>query len=61
MVGLYETALDALCERQVNGKTVRPKIVASTATVSRRRVFLEGGTQGLKWRDMPGAERCVAW
>jgi hypothetical protein len=33
--GLYETALDALCERQVDGKTVRPKIVASTATVRR--------------------------
>jgi hypothetical protein len=35
MVGLYETALDALCERQADGKTVRPKIVASTATVRR--------------------------
>ena len=35
MVGLYETALDALCEREVNGKKVRPKIVASTATVRR--------------------------
>ncbi len=35
MVGLYETALDALCEREVGGKKVRPKIVASTATVRR--------------------------
>jgi hypothetical protein len=33
MVGLYETALDALSTREVDGKTVRPKIVASTATV----------------------------
>ncbi|TAK20572.1 MAG: helicase [Myxococcaceae bacterium] len=33
MVGLYETALDALSTRTVNGKVVRPKIVASTATV----------------------------
>jgi hypothetical protein len=33
--GLYETALDRLCERQVDGKKVRPKIVASTATVRR--------------------------
>ncbi|HYR89310.1 MAG TPA: DISARM system helicase DrmA [Terriglobia bacterium] len=33
--GLYETALDRLCERQVNGKKIRPKIVASTATVRR--------------------------
>jgi hypothetical protein len=33
MVGLYETALDALCSREVAGKRTRPKIVASTATV----------------------------
>jgi hypothetical protein len=35
MVGLYETALDALCSRQAAGRRVRPKIVASTATVRR--------------------------
>ena len=35
MVGLYETALDELCSREVDGKTIRPKIVASTATVRR--------------------------
>jgi hypothetical protein len=33
MVGLYETALDELCCREVEGKKIRPKIVASTATV----------------------------
>jgi hypothetical protein len=33
MVGLYETALDALATRTVGDKPVRPKIVASTATV----------------------------
>src|SRR5262249_16335771 len=34
MTGLYETALDALCTRDIGeGRSVRPKIVASTATV----------------------------
>ena len=35
MVGLYETAIDELSRREVNGKQVRPKIIASTATVRR--------------------------
>ena len=35
MVGLYETALEALSVRQVDGVDVRPKIIASTATVRR--------------------------
>lgn len=35
MVGLYETALDRLASRMVDGKLVGPKIVASTATVRR--------------------------
>src|SRR5438093_2108577 len=30
-----KTALDRLCERQVNGKKICPKIIASTATVRR--------------------------
>ena len=33
LVGLYETAVDALCTWVVNGKRVRPKVVASTATI----------------------------
>jgi hypothetical protein len=33
MVGLYETAVDELCGWMLDGKAVKPKIVASTATV----------------------------
>lgn len=33
MVGLYETAIDSLCSWSLEGKVVRPKVVASTATV----------------------------
>lgn len=35
MAGLYETAIEALCLRWVEGAAARPKIVASTATVRR--------------------------
>ncbi len=35
MVGLYETAVDRIASWEVDGKTVRPKVVASTATVRR--------------------------
>jgi hypothetical protein len=35
MVGLYEAAVDELCTWEVNGKRVRPKVVASTATIRR--------------------------
>jgi hypothetical protein len=37
LVGLYETAIDALCEWMVGGATVRPKVIASTATIRRAR------------------------
>ena len=33
MAGLYETAIDHLCKRQIGHKEVRPKVIASTATV----------------------------
>ena len=35
LAGLYETAIEALAAREVDGRPVRPKIVASTATVRR--------------------------
>ncbi|WP_199247045.1 DISARM system helicase DrmA [[Phormidium] sp. ETS-05] len=35
MVGLYETAIDSLCSIEKNGKIIRPKVIASTATVRR--------------------------
>ena len=35
IAGIYETAIDALATRQIGEKQVRPKIVASTATVRR--------------------------
>ncbi len=33
LVGLYETAIDKLCTWEVDGKQVRPKVIASTATI----------------------------
>ena len=33
MAGLYETAIDRLCTRRVGDENVRPKVIASTATV----------------------------
>jgi len=35
MVALYEAAIDELCSWEVNGQRVRPKVIASTATISR--------------------------
>jgi hypothetical protein len=35
LTGLYETAVDELCTWQVGGRRVRPKVIASTATVRR--------------------------
>ncbi|MFM9971263.1 MAG: DISARM system helicase DrmA [Burkholderiales bacterium] len=37
LVGLYETAVDQLCTWQVGGKNVRPKMIASTATIRQAR------------------------
>jgi hypothetical protein len=35
LMGLYETAIDHLCTWELDGQPVRPKVVASTATVRR--------------------------
>ena len=35
MAGLYESAIESLCLREINDNVVKPKIVASTATVRR--------------------------
>ena len=35
MAGLYEAAIEALCVREIEGRIIRPKIVASTATARR--------------------------
>ncbi len=35
IAGLYEASIEALCLREIDGLAVRPKIVASTATVRR--------------------------
>jgi hypothetical protein len=50
MVGLYESAIEALCLRELDGRAVKPKIVASTATVRRAQdqiqaLFARGITQ----------------
>ncbi len=37
LVGLYETAIDELCSWDLEGTRVRPKIIASTATIRRAR------------------------
>jgi hypothetical protein len=35
LVGIYEAAVEGLCARMVNGHPVRPKLLASTATIRR--------------------------
>jgi hypothetical protein len=48
LVGLYETAIDELATWEYDGVRVRPKVVASTATVRRAREQ----THELFWRDL---------
>lgn len=59
MVGLYETGLDALCARQVGQVEVRPKVVASTATVRRaeRQIQALFGRSSVDIFPPPGPDR----
>jgi len=56
MAGLYETALDELCAIERDGHSVRPKIVASTATVRRA----ESQIRAL-FNRRPGGHLPAAW
>ena len=48
MAGLYETAIDRLATWNFQGQAVRPKVVASTATIRRARQQ----TWSVFWRDL---------
>jgi hypothetical protein len=51
VAGLYETAIDRLSTRMVGGHRVRPKIVASTATVRRARAQIKGCSIAMRPRS----------
>jgi len=59
MVGLYETAIDALCADPVGGEGIRPKIIASTATVRRaeRQIRALFGRSNVDIFPPPGPDR----
>lgn len=42
MVGLYETAVDFLSSRNINGNYIGPKVIASTATIRQAKEQVEG-------------------
>lgn len=59
MVGLYESALDELCTRTDGDKVIRPKIVASTATVRRAEHQIQAlfGRNNVEVFPPPGPDR----
>ncbi len=59
MVGLYETAIERLCAREVDGRTVLPKIIASTATVRRAEAQVRAlfGRTAVEVFPPPGPDR----
>lgn len=62
MVGLYETAIEALCTRD-GPKPIRPKILAATATVRRadRQVRALFGRSNLAVFPPPGIDESESW
>lgn len=63
MVGLYETAIEALCSRAVDGETLRPKILAATATVRRAREQIQSlfGRRTMALFPPPGIDDSETW
>jgi hypothetical protein len=63
MAGLYETAIDALCARQIDGHEVRLKIVASTATVRRAEIQIRAlfTRSGVEIFPPPGPDRWTSF
>lgn len=64
MVGLYETAIEYLSGyTTANGKTVRPKVIASTATVRRAREQIRSlyGRPGMALFPPPGVDDSETW
>ncbi len=59
VAGLYEAAIEALCLHEAEGRTIRPKIVASTATVRRaeRQIQALFGRQQTRVFPPPGPDR----
>ncbi len=63
VAALYETAIDRLCTRTFGGARVRPKIVASTATVRRAERQIEALFDRAETQVFPppGIERTDSW
>ena len=59
MAGLYETAIDALCTVNRDGHQIRPKVVASTATVRRAKDQIQAlfTRDGVEVFPPPGPDR----
>jgi hypothetical protein len=59
IAGVYETAIDELASREVDGRRIRPKIIASTATVRRaeRQIRALFGREQVVIFPAPGPDR----